>query len=272
MPFTCTSSCIFFGVQHDELPGFSGYDSPNTAARETTRAALMYFSISIGESDSTSPMLSKPYPESSTGNSSAGRSVTPSRSRIVLLYSARFKRRAVTRPGLAVAAFAGTSEMPGSFRIQVETAATSPGDNGAAGRGGIWPRETLSSTFCQTSGSGRSRGAVAQRFETQFSGLLPIAMTSHAVARQHGQHVLLEFIEHSALAIAREHSSLSRAARDSDAYDEGPGCFHSQHQGARCALQCYLQRQPKRLQSRTPCAGQDGCNVPNIHVRSSASS
>jgi hypothetical protein len=47
---------------------------------------------------STSPILSKPYPESSTGNSSAGLTDTPSRSRTVLLYSARFSRRAVILP------------------------------------------------------------------------------------------------------------------------------------------------------------------------------
>ena len=33
---------------------------PNSAVRVTCSAAEMYFSISAGDSDSTSPMLSKP--------------------------------------------------------------------------------------------------------------------------------------------------------------------------------------------------------------------
>jgi hypothetical protein len=60
LPFVCRSSCIFLGVSTINCPGFSGYASPNTAARATTRAALTYFSINIGESDNTSPMLSNP--------------------------------------------------------------------------------------------------------------------------------------------------------------------------------------------------------------------
>ena len=58
-----------------------------------------YFSISTGEMLSTSAMLSKPSPESSVGKSCVARKSTASRSRIVLLYSLRFRRRAVTRPG-----------------------------------------------------------------------------------------------------------------------------------------------------------------------------
>src|SRR5947207_670640 len=43
-------------------------------------------------------MLSKPWPTSSEGKSSAGWKSTPTRSRMVLLYSARLSRRIVTRP------------------------------------------------------------------------------------------------------------------------------------------------------------------------------
>ena len=39
--------------------GFIG-GTPNTAVRATFSAAVKYFSISTGESDSTSPILSKP--------------------------------------------------------------------------------------------------------------------------------------------------------------------------------------------------------------------
>ncbi len=72
---------------------------PKSATRATRSAADTYFSIRTGESDSTSAMLSKPYPASSCGKSSAGRMSTPSSSLMVLLYSVRFRRRAVTRPG-----------------------------------------------------------------------------------------------------------------------------------------------------------------------------
>ena len=44
-------------------------------------------------------MLSKPSPESSVGKFWSARKSTASRSRIVFVYSARFRRRAVTRPG-----------------------------------------------------------------------------------------------------------------------------------------------------------------------------
>ncbi len=44
-------------------------------------------------------MLSKPYPMSSAGKSSAGLKSTPVRSLTVLAYSNLFRRRAVTRPG-----------------------------------------------------------------------------------------------------------------------------------------------------------------------------
>ncbi len=44
-------------------------------------------------------MLSKPSPESSVGKLRSARNSIASRSRIVFVYSARFSRRAVTRPG-----------------------------------------------------------------------------------------------------------------------------------------------------------------------------
>ena len=48
---------------------------------------------------STSPILSKPSLESSAGKSFSARKWTPSRSRIVFVYSVRFSRCAVIRPG-----------------------------------------------------------------------------------------------------------------------------------------------------------------------------
>ena len=62
-------------------------------------AASMHFSNKSGGSDSTSPMLSKPSPTSSEGKFSDSRRSRPVKSRTVLSYSTRFRRRMVTRPG-----------------------------------------------------------------------------------------------------------------------------------------------------------------------------
>jgi hypothetical protein len=76
-----------------------GRVSPPSARWAMRSAALRYFSISTGDTVSTSPILSKPSPESSVGKFLSARNSTASRSRIVLVYSARLRRRAVTRPG-----------------------------------------------------------------------------------------------------------------------------------------------------------------------------
>src|SRR5947208_10879697 len=89
-------------------------------------------------------MLSKPYPASSRGNSSAGRNQTPRRSRTVLLYSARFSRCEVTRPGSDV-----WGDRPSNFSIHAVTAATSGFRGAGDPGGGIRPELTLSSTFSQ---------------------------------------------------------------------------------------------------------------------------
>src|SRR5258708_29275694 len=90
-------------------------------------------------------MLPKPHPASSSGNSSAGRSHTPRRSRTVLLYSARFRRREVTRTGSDV-----WLDRPSDFSIHAVTAATSGFGGAGDPGGGIRPELTLSSTFSQT--------------------------------------------------------------------------------------------------------------------------
>src|SRR2546427_649120 len=70
-----------------------------TAFFTTAFAAARYFSSNIGGSVSTSPILSKPWPESSGGNSFSVSKSIPIKSRIVLRYSTRLSRRTVTRPG-----------------------------------------------------------------------------------------------------------------------------------------------------------------------------
>src|SRR5260370_1611485 len=105
----------------------------------------MYFSISSGETDRTSPILSKPYPASSRGNSPAGRRATEKRSRTVLLYWTRFSLRKVTCVGSG-----GSCGRSSDASIHAISRATSAlagdGDPG----GGILPLLTLSSTFSQT--------------------------------------------------------------------------------------------------------------------------
>src|SRR5947199_4228064 len=81
---------------------------------------------------------------------------------MVLLYSVRFRRLAVTRPGsafatvaagAAFAAFAAAPLEPAcSDSTQAVTAATSSADGCGEVRGGMVPAFNLSSTFVQTSG------------------------------------------------------------------------------------------------------------------------
>ena len=123
------------------------------AAVAIRSAAAMYFSIRIGGSESTSPMLSKPYPESSAGKSAAGFRSTPSRSRMVLLYSARFRRRAVTRPGSGRLGPAASAASPPRLRIHASTASTALGSGRVWPGGGISPRTSFSRTCFQRAGS-----------------------------------------------------------------------------------------------------------------------
>ena len=77
----------------------------------------------------------------------------PNRSRMVLLYSVRFSRRAVTRPGSTVVESAAAGAGPPCIRsIQPVITPKSVADNGGIVRGGIVPAFTLSRTLVQTSG------------------------------------------------------------------------------------------------------------------------
>ena len=57
---TSYASCDRRFIRRTRRVGFGGTVSPYTARREIFSAACMYFSINIGETDSTSPLLSKP--------------------------------------------------------------------------------------------------------------------------------------------------------------------------------------------------------------------
>ena len=56
-------------------------------------------------------MLSNPSPESSVGKFLSARNSMARRSRIVFVYSARFNRRAVTRPGSGFIGGVGAGEL-----------------------------------------------------------------------------------------------------------------------------------------------------------------
>ena len=75
-------------------------DGSPTASRLIFAAAERYFSTSIGDTVRTSPMLSKPYPESSAGSSDAASMSIAIRSRTALAYWKRLRRYAAGLPGL----------------------------------------------------------------------------------------------------------------------------------------------------------------------------
>src|SRR5688572_15561105 len=68
-----------------------------TAVAARASAASWYFSARSGDTDSTAPLLEKPFDTSSGGKRSAGAVVSPNRSRTVLLYSTRVSRRSGAR-------------------------------------------------------------------------------------------------------------------------------------------------------------------------------
>src|ERR1051325_7498717 len=70
---------------------------------------------------------------------------------MVLLYSTRLRRRAVTRPGPAEF-LTVVSDTPGTLVSHAMTAVDSAAVSGATLRGGISPAASLFRTFCHTSG------------------------------------------------------------------------------------------------------------------------
>src|SRR6266478_3403550 len=108
-------------------------------------------------------MLSKPWAAVSAGKLSAGRMSMPSRSRIVLLYSARLSRRAVTCPasGLTMRSCRANSDCSQSVTALV--AAT--GGCGVPG-GGIFLVWSFSTTFSQISRSSSNVLAVCNVFRS----------------------------------------------------------------------------------------------------------
>src|ERR1017187_4619209 len=117
------------------------------ASRLPRRAADMYRSSRAGETESTSPMLSKPKPESSTGSVEPALISSASKSRMALLYSARFSRWTTGLPGLGLRAALRSSAS--SSHLTNDDAAAPAGRGMPAG--GIWPGRTLRTTFSNTS-------------------------------------------------------------------------------------------------------------------------
>ena len=114
------------GLSRDiRLRAASASGSAPMARAAIRSAASRYFSISTGEMVSTSPMLSKPSPESSVGKSFSARKSTASRSRMVFEYSVRFSRRAVTRPGSGFTLRSAFSNSPCTNFIRASICASS---------------------------------------------------------------------------------------------------------------------------------------------------
>src|SRR5262245_35659738 len=87
-------------------PGSQGTSAPRflaTVLAASVSAAVRYFSASTGDTVSVAALLSNPSRFSSVGKSRAGWLVSPSRSRMVLSYSVRVRRRMYDGPGSATA-------------------------------------------------------------------------------------------------------------------------------------------------------------------------
>ena len=122
--------------------------SSSNALSTIASAAATYFSTSSGDIDNTSPMLSKPLPTSSDGKSSAGVKSMPTKSRTVLLYSARFRRRIVTRPGCS---WSSQSNLANSASIAATAARSSRSGGRGLSSGGICRSTSIRRTFSQIS-------------------------------------------------------------------------------------------------------------------------
>ena len=101
--------------------------------------------MSVGETDSTSAMFSKPSSSSSGGSSASGSTSSPSRSRTALLYSTRLRRCTVVRPGFGSAAAARSS----SSSSQPATVSYVAASGRGRPAGGIMPLRSLATTFSQ---------------------------------------------------------------------------------------------------------------------------
>src|SRR4051794_16209226 len=99
------------------------------------------------------------------GNSSAGRRGTPKRSRMVLLYSTRFRRRATTRPGFPAEYPAAVSKLS----TQAVTAAMSSLGGAGSPGGGILPVMSLSRTLSQISGDLEAEAASENACRFRFA-------------------------------------------------------------------------------------------------------
>ena len=139
----------------------------------------------MGDTDSTSAMLSKPKPESSAGSSVRVSTSSARRSRTALAYSARFRRwTAGRRPGFGSAAAAAS--------IAVSRRAATPSYCASLGRGrpagGIARVRSLRTTFSHSSTSPACSPTPSKSTpcrETPAVRVL-IVVATHAVARDEG--------------------------------------------------------------------------------------
>ena len=144
-----------------------GGSDPTSGSRiarsSATSAASRYFSTWLGEMFRAEPTLSKPKPISSGGKASARWRSSPRRSRIVLSYSCRFKRR-ITTGG------AGPPRPTCAARKSSSTQATTASRSAAVGCGesfgGIAPPSIWSRTLGQIRPSATAAAPSANRSRT----------------------------------------------------------------------------------------------------------
>ena len=120
-----------------------------TASRLILRAATRYRCSSVGDIESTSAMLSRPWSDSSGGSSVSGSISSASRSRMALPYSNRFRRWSAGRPGFGCAAASPSS----SVSSQATNASIACSSGRLRPGGGIAPLRSLRTTFSQVAPS-----------------------------------------------------------------------------------------------------------------------
>ena len=126
----------------------SGVRARPTTSRLILRAADRYRSMSRGEIERMSALLSNPWTSAlSPGSSDRASTSRPSRSRTALTYSVRFRRWIAGRPGLGCAAAARSSAVSSQDANSALVAASGRGRPG----GGIAPARSLRTTFSHTS-------------------------------------------------------------------------------------------------------------------------
>ena len=162
-------------------------------------------------------MLSNPCPVSSGGNSAVVSYSTPSRSRIVLRYSTRLRRRTVTRPGSG-----STGSIPKApDLIHRSRASPSSADGRGLPAGGMMPDRTFRKTPSQRSRSRRRAGWASRSPRSTPPFLIPLAWQPEQYASRIGWTVSPNSSEARSAAAATPGIGTRVAARTASAGQVG---------------------------------------------------